>query len=107
MRSDEGVDGVDSLFKVCVRSCACDEALVATFNRIFDCHLKAPVEALLHRSEQMPAPTTEEGAEIAYFLGFVHMMIWPGILRARRRRARWSRRIANEAGADLASSSDS
>lgn len=104
MASDEGAD---SAFEVCVRACATDEALVETFNRIFDCSLKAPVEALLSRSDPMPPATTEEGMELAYFLGFVHMTIWPGLLRARRRRARLSRRMAIEAAADLASSPDS
>lgn len=100
------VEGGDSAFEICVRACACDENLVETFNRIFDCHLKAPVDPLLHRSGRMPDAATEEGRELAYFLGFVHMMIWPGIVRARRRRTRLSRRLAIEAAADLASSSD-
>ena len=78
-------------FRDCVQDCACDERMVAAYNRLYGTHLQTPISALLlhEQGEPGPNPDTPEGAELARFIFFCYDTVWRYDKRARQRTTRW------------------
>jgi hypothetical protein len=74
---------VDLSFRDCVRDCARDALVVASYNALYGTQLCAPISALVaDQSELTPKPESSEGVELGRFILFCYDAVWPHLVRA-------------------------